>query len=76
MTYFKTVETNTEPAFIVTNDLGDHHSQNGNAVLLAPYWYGGEENEVASKITMDTENVIYLDKGDIAKLIAALQEFI
>lgn len=70
-THYKTVETNTEPAFIITNDLGAY----GSGVLLLAHWYEGE-NEVAPKPTMDTDGVIYLDKRDIGALIAALEEFL
>lgn len=75
MNHFKTVETNTEPAFIITNDLGEHGGPNA-AILLLSYWYTGDDEEVAPKPTMGTDGVIYLTKEEIPKLIAALEEFL
>lgn len=75
ITHYKTVETNTEPTFILTNDLGDKF-QSESAILLMAHWYEGDEGEVAPKLTMDTPGVIYLEVKDIEKLIAALKEFL
>lgn len=75
MNHFKTVESNTEPAFIITNDLGDNSSPD-NGLLIATYWYNGDEGETAPKLTMDTDGVLYLSKDDIPKIISALEEFL
>lgn len=51
MTHFKTIETNTEPAFILTDDVGDSFGANG-AILMLAHWYSGDEGEVAPKLTL------------------------
>jgi hypothetical protein len=68
----KTVETNTEPCFIVTNE----GILSQNAVLLGFYWYQGEDGEVAPRLNMDSDNVVYMVQEDIKRLISALQEFV
>jgi hypothetical protein len=70
--YYKTVETSTEPSFIVTNEGVLSH----NAVLLGFYWYQGEDGEVAPRLKIDSDNVVYMVQEDIKKLIKALQEFV
>jgi hypothetical protein len=70
--YYKTVETNTEPCFIVTNEGVLSH----NAVLLGFHWYQDEDDEVAPKLKIDSDNVVYMVQEDIKKLIKALQEFV
>ena len=74
MNHFKTVETNTETAFILTNDLGEYSGS--GSILLMTYWYTGDDGEVAPKPTMATDGVIYLTKDEIPQLIEALQEFL
>ena len=72
--HFKTVETNTEPCIIITNDLGDMGATGD--ILLTHYWFKGDKGEVAPKITMETDHVIYLERSEIKKLISALEEFL
>jgi len=74
--HFKTIETNTEPTFIITNDLGDMPEPQKGAILIGHHWFDGTENGVAPKINMDTDGVIYMDRTDIEKLIEALREFL
>lgn len=75
MDYLKTVETNTEPTFILTNDVGDSYQSNG-AILMLAYWYQGDAEEAPPKVTLDSDGVIYLERDDIKKLITALEEFL
>ena len=73
--HYKTVETNTEPCFIITNDF-THGGKPKGTVLLGTYWYQGEDGEVAPKLNLDSDNVVYMDQEGIKKLIKALQEFV
>jgi hypothetical protein len=72
-THYKTVETKTDPAFIITNDLSGNGDCNG-AVLLLSHFYDGSDDK--PKVTMDTDGVVYIERDDIKKLIAALEEFL
>jgi hypothetical protein len=74
VTHYKTVETTTEPAFIITNNLGDNSSPKGPLLLLAHWYEGGDENPPT--LTLDTEGVIYIGHNEIQKLIDALKEFL
>ena len=73
--HYKTVETNTEPCFIITNDF-THGGKPKGTVLLGTYWYQGEDDEVPPKLEMDMDDVTYMGQEDIKRLISALQEFV
>jgi hypothetical protein len=73
--HYKTVETSTEPSFIVTNDFM-HDGKPKGTVLLGTYWYQGEDDEVPPKLEMDMDDVTYMGQEDIKRLISALQEFV
>tara|TARA_R110000851_G_scaffold168705_1_gene314606 strand:+ start:229 stop:432 length:204 start_codon:yes stop_codon:yes gene_type:complete len=64
--HYKTVETNTEPCFIITNDFG-HDGKPTGTVLLGTYWYQGEDDEVPPKLDMNMDNVTYMGQEGIKR---------
>lgn len=70
----KRVETTTEPALIVTNDVGDDDIT--NCVLICTYYYSGDEGEEPPKPKEGDGNTFFLCVDEIPDLISALQEFL
>lgn len=76
MNHFKTVETNTEPSFIITNDVTTFGGVLDGSIVIGHYYYEGNDGEKAPRFTEESEGAISLSKDDILKLIAALKEFL
>ena len=71
--YYKTIETKTDPAIILTNNA--HDLGKGN-ILMAQYYYKGEDGEEVHLPKLEDNNVFYLCRDDIVNLIEALKEFL